>query len=58
LICTEVVRIEVPGPGRAEPTSAVKDGHDNAGGPLALGGAGEHVHIAEGGGPGPHIAGL
>jgi len=52
------VRIEVPGPGRAEPTSAVKDGHDNAGGPLALGGAGEHVHIAEGGGPGPHIAGL
>jgi len=26
--------------------------------PLALGGAGEHVHIAEGGGPGPHIAGL
>ena len=35
-----------------------QDGRDDAGSPLALAGAGEHVHFTEGGGPGPHVAGL
>jgi hypothetical protein len=45
----------VPG-GRTNERS--QDSRDDAGSPLALAGAGEHVHFSEGGGPGPYVAGL
>ena len=35
-----------------------QDSRDDAGSPLALAGTGKHVHFAEGGSPGPHVAGL
>ena len=46
------------GPGRAEPTSAVRMRRDDPGRALCVGSLGEHARIAKGGGPGAYIARL
>ena len=47
-----------PGSREGRTNERGQDGRDDAGRPLALAGAGKHVHFAEGGGPGPHVTGL